>query len=138
MKKLMQTLCLALFAGILAACGGDGPDKAAKTFFEELINGDTNKAVDLLYLPPEFGEQGAEMMKGKISTAAVEMQTQVKKEGGIDVSTSDVNYTNADKTEATVKVTLSGKKNGKEHSKSNNVSLIKTDKGWKVDMSKMK
>ena len=78
------------------------------------------------------------MMKGKISTAAVEMQTQVKKEGGIDVSTSDVNYTNADKTEATVKVTLSGKKNGKEHSKSNNVSLIKTDKGWKVDMSKMK
>ena len=138
MKKLMQTLCLAFFAGILAACGGDGPDKAAKTFFEELINGDTNKAVDLLYLPPEFGEQGAEMMKGKISTAAVEMQTQVKKEGGIDVSTSDVNYINADKTEATVKVTLSGKKDGKTRSESNNVSLIKTDKGWKVDMSKMK
>ena len=134
MKKLMQTLCLAFFAGILAACGGDGPDKAAKTFFEELINGDTNKAVDLLYLPPEFGEQGAEMMKGKISAVAVEMQTEVKKEGGIDVSTSDVNYTNADKTEATVKVTLSGKKN----SESNNVSLIKTDKGWKVDMRKMK
>ena len=110
MKKLMQTFCLAFFAGILAACGGDGPDKAAKTFFEELINGDTNKAVDLLYLPPEFGEQGAEMMKGKISAVAVEMQTEVKKEGGIDVSTSDVIYTNADK----------------------------TDKGWKIDMSKMK
>ena len=138
MKKLMQTLCLAFFAGILAAYGGDGPDKAAKTFFEELINGDTNKAVDLIYLSPEFGEQDAEMMKGKISAAAVEMQTQVKKEGGIDVSTSDVNYTNADKTEATVKVTLSGKKDGKAHSESNNVSLIKTDKGWKVDMSKMK
>ena len=74
------------------------------------------------------------MMKGKISAVAVEMQTEVKKEGGIDVSTSDVNYTNADKTEATVKVTLSGKKN----SESNNVSLIKTDKGWKIDMSKMK
>ena len=138
MKKLMQTLCLALFAGILAACGGDSPDKTAKTFYEEIFNGDVSKAVKLIYIPPEFGEQGAEMMKGKISTAAVEMQTQVKKEGGIDVSTSDVNYTNADKTEATVKVTLSGKKNGKEHSKSNNVSLIKTDKGWKVDMRKMK
>jgi hypothetical protein len=134
MKKRMQTLCLALFAGILAACGGDSPDKAAKTFFEELINGDTNKAVDLLYLPPEFGEQGAEMMKGKISAAAVEMQTQAKKEGGIDVSTSDVNYTNAVKTEATVKVTLTGKKNGKEHSETNNVRLIKTDKGWRIKM----
>ena len=134
MKKRMQTLCLALFAGILAACGGDSPDKAAKTFFEELINGDTNKAVDLLYLPPEFGEQGAEMMKGKISSVAVEMQTQVKKEGGIDVSTSDVNYTNAVKTEATVKVTLTGKKNGKEHSETNNVRLIKTDKGWRIKM----
>ena len=138
MKKLMQTLCLAFFAGILAACGGDGPDKAAKTFFKELYSGDANKAVELIYIPPEFGEQDAKMMKGKISAAAVEMQTQVKKEGGIDVSTSDVNYTNADKTEATVKVTLSGKKDGKTHSESNNVSLIKTDKGWKVDMSKMK
>ena len=134
MKKRMQTLCLALFAGILAACGGDSPDKAAKTFFEELINGDTNKAVDLLYLPPEFGEQGAEMMKGKISAVAVEMQNEVKKEGGIDVSTSDVNYTNAVKTEATVKVTLTGKKNGKEHSETNNVRLIKTDKGWRIKM----
>ena len=134
MKKLMQTLCLVFFAGVLAACGGDSPDKTAKTFFEELFSGDANKAVELLYIPPEAGDKGAEMAKGKITMMASEMQTEVKKEGGIDVSTSDVNYTNADKTEATVKVTLSGKKN----SESNNVSLIKTDKGWKIDMSKMK
>ena len=138
MKKLMQTLCLAFFAGILVACGGDGPDKAAKTFFEELFSGDANKAVELLYIPPEAGDKGAEMAKGKITMMAGEMQAQIKKEGSIDVSTGDVNYTNADKTEATVKVTLSGKKDGKTHSESNNVSLIKTDKGWKVDMSKMK
>ena len=39
MKKLMQTLCLAFFAGILAACGGDSPDKTAKTFFKEGFGG---------------------------------------------------------------------------------------------------
>ena len=129
MKKLMQTLCLAFFAGILAACGGDGPDKTAKTFFEELFSGDANKAVELLYIPPEAGDKGAEMAKGKIT-----MMAQNKKEGSIDVSTGEVTYTNADKTEATVKITLTGKKDGKEHSETNNVRLIKTDKGWRIKM----
>ena len=134
MKKRMQTLCLALFAGILAACGGDSPDKTAKTFFKELFSGDANKAVDLIYIPPEAGDKGAEMAKGKITMMASEMQAQIKKEGSIDVSTGEVTYTNADKTEATVKITLTGKKDGKEHSETDNVRLIKTDKGWRIKM----
>ena len=134
MKKRMQTLCLALFAGVLAACGGDGPDKAVKTFYEEIFNGDASKAVELIYIPPEAGDKGAEMAKGKITMMASEMQAQIKKEGSIDVSTGEVTYTNADKTEATVKITLTGKKNGKEHSETNNVRLIKTDKGWRIKM----
>lgn len=139
MKKLLQILCLTFFAGVLAACGGDGPDKTAKTFFKELFSGDANKAVELIYIPPGAGDKGAEMAKGKITMMAGEMQAQIKKEGSIDVSTGEVTYgevtyTNADKTEATVKVTLTGKKNGKEHSETNTVSLIKTDKGWRIKM----
>ena len=69
-----------------------------------------------------------------LCAASIEMQAQIKKEGSIDVSTGEVTYTNADKTEATVKITLTGKKNGKEHSETNTVSLIKTDKGWRIKM----
>ncbi|WP_298081193.1 DUF4878 domain-containing protein [uncultured Cardiobacterium sp.] len=134
MKKLLQTLCLVFFACILTACGGDSPEKTAKTFFEELFSGDASKAVELIYIPPEAGDKGAEMAKGKITMMAGEMQAQIKKEGSIDVSTGEVTYTNADKTEATVKITLTGKKNGKEHSETNNVRLIKTDKGWRIKM----
>jgi len=133
MKKRIQTLSLVFFAAILTACG-DGPGKTAKTFFEELFSGDASKAAELVYIPPEAGDKGAEMAKGKITMMAGEMQAQIKKEGSIDVSTGEVTYTNADKTEATVKVTLTGKKNGKEHSETNTVSLIKTDKGWRIKM----
>ena len=127
MKKLLQTLCLVFFASILAACGGDSPEKTAKTFFEELFSGDASKAAELVYIPPEAGDKGAEMAKGKITMMAGEMQAQIKKEGSIDVSTGEVTYT-------TVKITLTGKKNGKEHSETNNVRLIKTDKGWRIKM----
>ena len=131
MKKLLLT-----FTAILAsiAHAADSPKETAQTFFHELFAGDADKAAELIYIPPEGGDKGAEMAKGKITMMASEMQAQIKKEGSIDVSTGEVTYTNADKTEATVKVTLTGKKNGKEHSETNTVSLIKTDKGWRIKM----
>ena len=136
MKKLIQTLTLVFFAAILTACG-DGPEKTAKTFFEELFSGDASKAVELVYLPPEAAQAGMteEAMKGKLSMAAAEMQQQIKKsDGKISVSTGEVTYLNADKTEASVTVTLKGKQGDKDQEQSNKVNLIKTDKGWKIKM----
>lgn len=136
MKKLIQTLTLVFFAAILTACG-DGPEKTAKTFFEELFSGDTSKAVELVYLPPEAAQAGMneEAMKGKLSMAAAEMQQQIKKsDGKISVSTGEVTYTNADKTEARVTVIFKGKKDGNEQEKSQKVSVIKTGQGWKIKM----
>ena len=72
MKKRMQALCLALFAGVLAACGGDGPDKAVKTFYEEIFNGDASKAVELIYIPPEADRTEAERVKRKVAMLAEE------------------------------------------------------------------
>ena len=136
MKKFIQTLTLVFFAAILTACG-DGPEKAAKTFFEELFSGDASKAAELVYLPPEAAQAGMteEAMKGKLSMAAAEMQQQIKKsDGKISVSTGEVTYTNADKTEARVTVIFKGKKDGNEQEKSQKVSVIKTDQGWKIKM----
>ena len=128
MKKLMQTLCLAFFAGILAACGDEtGPEKTAKAFFEELFSGDANKAAELVYIPPELSSsKDIEMLKGKLAMMANELQKKVKEEGNISVDTNEI--------EATVKVTLKFKKDRKEESKSDNVQLIKTDKGWRIQM----
>ena len=136
MKKLIQTLTLLFFAAILTACG-DGPEKTAKTFFEEMLRGDAGKAVELIYLPPEATQKGMseETIKGKLTMMAAEMQQQIKKEGGdISISTGEVTYTNADKTEARVTVILKGKKDGKEQEKSEKIPVIKTDKGWKIKM----
>ena len=132
MKKLLQTLCLAFFASILAACGGDSPEKTAKTFFEELFSGDASKAAELVYIPPEAGDKGAEMAKGKLTMMAGELQKKVKEEGGVTISTGEVNYTNADKTEATVELIMTKKKNNDQ--KTEKVPLIKTDKGWRIQM----
>ena len=128
MKKLMQTLCLAFFAGILAACGDEtGPEKTAKAFFEELFSGDASKAAELVYIPPELSSsKDIEMLKGKLAIMANELQKKVKEEGNISVDTNEI--------EATVKVTLKFKKDRKEESKSDNVQLIKTDKGWRIQM----
>ena len=136
MKKLIQTLTLVFFAAILTACG-DGPEKAAKTFFEELFSGDAGKAVELVYLPPEAVQKGMneEAVKGKLTMMTAEMQKQIQKEGGkISVSTGEVTYTNADKTEARVTVIFKGKKDGNGQEKSQKVSVIKTDQGWKIKM----
>lgn len=136
MKKLIQTLTLVFFAAILTACG-DGPEKAAKTFFEELFSGDAGKAAELVYLPPEAAQKGMneEAVKGKLTMMTAEMQKQIRKEGGkISVSTGEVTYTNADKTEARVTVIFKGKKDGNEQEKSQKVSVIKTDQGWKIKM----
>ena len=131
MKKLLQTLCLVFFASILTACG-DSPEKTAKTFFEELFSGDASKAAELVYIPPEAGDKGAEMAKGKLTMMAGELQKKVKEEGGVTISTGEVNYTNADKTEATVELIMTKKKDNKQ--KTEKVPLIKTDKGWRIQM----
>ena len=77
----------------------------------------------------------AAILTGKLSMAAAEMQQQIKKsDGKISVSTGEVTYLNADKTEASVTVTLKGKQGDKDQEQSNKVNLIKTDKGWKIKM----
>lgn len=130
MKKRMQTLCLALFAGVLAACGGDGPDKAVKTFYEEIFNGDASKAVELIYIPPEADRTEAERVKRKVAMLAEEKRKTLEEEGGVTFNTGEVSYTNADKTEAMVELIMKRKKGG--NSETTKVPMIKTDKGWRI------
>lgn len=136
MKKILHTLIFALGLGLLAACGNsaDNPEKVAETFFKEMLEGDSSKAVNLIYLPPEMQQQGVkeEDVKGKLGMMFAAIREEVAKQGGIDSIKADgVQYTNADKTEATVDITIKPKNGDGE---TETIPLIKTDKGWKLNM----
>nr|WP_315180897.1 DUF4878 domain-containing protein [uncultured Cardiobacterium sp.] len=136
------TLTLILCAALLTACGGDGPEKTAKTFFEEFFNGDVGKAAELLYLPPEAAQKGIseDAMKGEYTMVMIETQQQFKKGDNkinvtkVSVTTGKVIYIDADKTEARVNVIFKRTMNGETVKGNDSVLLIKTDKGWKIKL----
>ena len=67
-----------------------------------------------------------------VSTVATMMREEAKKAGSeISVDVGDVTYTNDDKTQAKVHVTIKGKE-GKDSEESDDIPLIKTEDGWKV------
>ncbi|MDO5090742.1 MAG: DUF4878 domain-containing protein [Cardiobacteriaceae bacterium] len=132
MKKFWQGWLLAVMAALLVACGGDAPDEVAKSFYRELLEGDGNKAVALVYWPEEVPTEAQTQAKGKITMMAGAFQENAKEEGGVaDIKAGEVRYTNADKSEATVEVTIE-MKSGK--TETDRVPVIKTDKGWKVNI----
>ena len=136
------TLTLILCAALLTACGGDGPEKTAKTFFEEFFNGDAGKAAELLYLPPEAAQKGIseDAMKGEYTTVMIETQQQFKKGDNkinvtkVSVTTGKVICIDADKTEARVNFIFKPTITGKTVNVHDSVLLIKTDKGWKIKL----
>lgn len=127
MKKLMRFLCLVFFASALTACS-DGPDKIAKTYFQEVISGNVDKAVELIYFPPEANSLDKAKVKGSLTMAADLAHEKIKEDGDVEISIGVIAYTNGDKTEATVQVILADKKD----KGTQEIRLIKTDKGWRV------
>lgn len=122
--------------GFLAACGGgsDDPGKVAEAFYKEILEGDGTKAMDYLLLPANTPKNISEAdLKNKMGMMFAAIQESVKQEGGLEsVKAEKVDY-NADKTQATVTLTLKTK-NGQPRTET--VPLTKTDKGWKLDMNR--
>lgn len=139
MKKLIRTLLLGLTAAAATiAYAAAGPKETAQTFFESLINGDASKAASLVYLSPKAEQQGVteQAMTSKLDMVSMELREEIKKEGGsITVVSSEPTYTNAAKTEAKVPVTLKMRdKSGNNGEDKDTLDLIKTDKGWKIQL----
>ena len=138
MKNLLRTLLLGLTAAAATIAYAAGPKETAQIFFESLINGDASKAAAVTYLPPEAEQQGIteQVMRGKLGVISMELREEIKKEGGsITVVSGEPTYTNAAKTEAKVPVTLKMRdKSGKTEEDKETLDLIKTDKGWKIQL----
>lgn len=139
MKKLIRTLLLGLIAAAATiAYAAAGPKETAQTFFESLINGDASKAASLVYLSPKAEQHGVteQAMTSKLDMVSMELREEIKKEGGsITVVSGEPTYTNAAKTEAKVPVTLKMRdKSGNNGEDKDTLDLIKTDKGWKIQL----
>ena len=74
MKTRFRSLLITLAATAIGiAYASDDPKDTAQTFFTELFNGDVNKAIPLMHVPPEtLKDTGVDeaVFKGKISTVA--------------------------------------------------------------------
>ena len=135
MKKLIQTLCLMIFATTLAACGEKAsektPEEVVKIVITELTSGDPEKVfeyVDFEHLSSQTGESVEKLKEQFLNEAKKERESGTYSEG-IEVKIKEVTINYEEKT-ATVEMTIINKKDKKEDTAP--VKLIKTDQGWKV------
>ena len=135
MKKLIQTLCLMIFATTLAACGEKAseksPEEVVKIVATEVISGKPEKVfeyVDFEHLSSQTGESVEKLKEQFLDEAKKERERGTYSEG-IEVKIKEVTINYEEKT-ATVEVTIINKKDKKEDTTP--VKLIKTDQGWKV------
>lgn len=135
MKKLIQTLCLIIFATTLAACGEKAsektPEEVVKIVATEVISGKPEKVfeyMDFEHLSSKTGESVEKLKEQFLDEAKKERESGTYSEG-IEVKIKEVTINYEEKT-ATVEVTIINKKDKKEDTAP--VKLIKTDQGWKV------
>ena len=139
----MKNICKILLFTTLATIGNivwgaeDTPEAVAETFFEELLNGDVHKAMDLVYIPPELAEKESSKEKAnyKVTDLARPAKRAAEIEGGIEkVSVQEVIYKNRDnKNLAFVDLLIKSPKY--PEGRTLEIPLIKTENGWRVDFS---
>ena len=154
MKNTLRSLILGLAALITFAhaAANDDPGTVAAAFGSALLQGDADTAISHMQiitpeeserLKKEMGEaeyqkninQLKQELKNMIVSGAADIQKTLKEQGGeIHFSTDEITYTNADKTEAKVVVTVTGeRKDGTTAGPNKRTFLLrKTAQGWKV------
>lgn len=134
MQTLRNGLFLLLTAAFLIACSANStPEKAAKNYIDAVLANDIDGLMNTLYIPADADEGQETIMRGKLTMLLAETSTRTISMGGVkDISYSPAEY-NQDKTRANIVATIHYKKEDASV-KRENISLIKTDKGWKVSL----
>ena len=74
-------------------------------------------------------------MLGELGMFSMELREETKEGGSIAVISGEPTYTNAARTEAKIPVTFKMRdKNGKTEEETVTLDLIKTNKGWKIQI----
>lgn len=134
MQTLRNGLFLLLTAVFLIACSANStPEKAAKNYIDAVLANDIDGVMNTLHIPADADEGQEALMRGKLTMLLTETSTRAISMGGVkDISYSPAEY-NQDKTRANIVATIYYKKEDASV-KRENISLIKTDKGWKVSL----
>lgn len=137
MKKFMTFVCAAFAVILMAACSGDSPKSVVEKSIKCLADKDYKGYVDLIYIdedkntPEEVEEskkQIAELLEAKLPMA-------ISKTGEIKSYKAVSEEVSEDGKTATVKVSITYEKDGKETEKTEDFKVEKDKSGnWKIKM----
>ena len=134
MQILRNGLFMLLTAALLIACSANNSaEKVAQNYIDAVLANDIDGVMDTLYIPADAVEGQDALMRGKLTMLLAETSTRAISLGGVkDISYSKAEYNDA-KTRANLVATIRYKKDSSS-AKRENISLIKTDDGWKVSL----
>lgn len=134
MQILRNSLFMLLTAALLIACSANSsPEKVAQNYITAVLANDIDGVMDTLYIPADAVEGQDSLVRGKLTMLLAETSTRAISLGGVkDISYSKPEY-NDDKTRAHIIATIRYKKDSASE-KRENISMVKTDDGWKVSL----
>lgn len=135
-KTATRFFAAAALGLLLAACSGasSSPENAAKAFVEKSYAGDADAVMAMVYIDEKDKKDAGveDMVRGKIKSAVAKQKEFAEQHGGIDEITAQEavrNPNNEKKARVAVEVKF---KEGE--ARRENVPVIETDSGWKIDL----
>ena len=135
-KTATRFFAAAALGLLLAACSGasSSPENAAKAFVEKSYAGDADAVMAMVYIDEKDKKDAGveDMVRGKIKSAVAKQKEFAEQHGGIDEITAqeaERNPANEKKARVAVKVKFKEGETRRE-----NVPVIETDSGWKIDL----
>ena len=135
-KTATRFFAAAALGLLLAACSGasSSPENAAKAFVEKSYAGDADAVMAMVYIDEKDKKDAGveDMVRGKIKSAVAKQKEFAEQHGGIDEITAQEAVRNpANEKKARVAVEVKFKEG---ETRRENVPVIETDGGWKIDL----
>ena len=136
LKNPARLFAAAALGLLLAACSGasSSPENAAKAFVEKSYAGDADAVMAMVYIDEKDKKDAGveDMVRGKIKSAVAKQKEFAEQHGGIDEITAQEAVRNpANEKKARVAVEVKFKEG---ETRRENVPVIETDSGWKIDL----
>lgn len=133
MQSLKNWFALMVVSLVLVGCSSSNePEQVAVAFTKAAYTGDIDTLMNLVELPSELKDGQKDMMRGKLQMMLAPAAAAAKEKGGIDeIKAGSATY-NAEKTVATVPVTITFNKNDEKSTEQ--VRLVKVDDDWKIKL----
>ena len=135
MRTVTKFFCVLTVFLFLSACSTpDTPEAVAKKYVElMMVKGDAEGVMKIINIPDKEKKAGVEdMLRGKIKAEISRKKEWAEKNGGVkNIEAGEVKVYEKDTNYASVPITINFK-NGKQDN--TNVRVIKTDKGWKINI----